>query len=88
MEDPEWYQTDYSLSDIEWEPVEQWGGTTYGLGTVKRDGGHVAVVRTSERTEIYLGANRARAEACPSWVLTDHMVSPPPRKKSPRSRPS
>ncbi|XHM63348.1 hypothetical protein ACE6JH_23530 [Streptomyces nigra] len=77
MENPEWWPTDYCLYDVDWEPVEQWGGTVYGLGTVREDGGHVAVFVTGGHVDILIGAYKDRATACLNAFLIDNMMTEP-----------
>ncbi|MEU9210008.1 hypothetical protein AB0D27_19135 [Streptomyces sp. NPDC048415] len=77
MENPEWWLTDYTLDDVDWEPVEQWGGTVYGLGSVKENGGHVAVFTTGEHVDIQIGAYKERATACLNAFLIDSMMTDP-----------
>ncbi|MER5927693.1 hypothetical protein [Streptomyces mirabilis] len=77
MENPEWWLTDYTLEDVDWEPVEKWGGTVYGLGTVKEDGSFVAVFITGEQVQIQIGACEERAIACLNAFLIDSMITEP-----------
>ncbi|MEU6516859.1 hypothetical protein [Streptomyces sp. NPDC046978] len=75
MENPEWWLTGYTLDDVDWEPVEQWGDTMYGLGTVKEDGSHVAVFITGGQVQIQIGACEERATACLNAFLIDSMIT-------------
>lgn len=77
MDEPDWYESDFSEQDVTWTPWETWAGVVFGLGRAERDGEYVAVAKRPGKTEIWVGLKEEDAKECVEVLLAMEIESAP-----------